>query len=82
MNDYRLPYKFNPERHRRLMRYTKLRKLVLLLFILSVSFLLTAALFSLSADIPVSWLVWGTLLSIGSGMLLRYISHTLIQEHR
>ena len=82
MNSYRLPYKFNPERHRRLLRYTRLRKVSLILFILSVSFLLTAALFSLNSDVPMSWLVWGFLLSFLSGGFFRYVTRTLIQEHR
>ncbi len=76
-----LPFKFNPQRHRRLLRLTKIRRIAMMIYIVCLSFFGTAAVFTLMAPKSWDWVLIGGALSILSGMFFYYISSELKREH-
>lgn len=77
-----LPFRFNPRRHRRLLRLARIRWIILTAFIVCVSFLVATALFSMGNPENWRWVLVGVITSVISGTALKWISRELKEEHR
>ena len=76
-----LPYRFNPRRHKRLLRLTRIKRIALVVFVVCLSFLLSTAVFITSYPNAWKFCIVGAGASIFSGYIYRLVSEALKKEH-